>query len=62
MTPSKNTEISRLFKCDRATLSFYAAKDGKISVSFSGCDGSKVVLEDQAVEVSWETYLGRAQD
>jgi hypothetical protein len=44
-----------LFKCDSATLSFYASKDGKISVSLSGCDGSKVVLEDQAFEVSWET-------
>ena len=22
----------------------------------------KVVLEDRAFEVSWETYLGRAQD
>jgi transposase len=26
-------------------LSFYAAKDGKISVSFSGWDANKVVLE-----------------
>jgi hypothetical protein len=69
--PPKNTEISPLFKCDSATLSFYASKDGKITVSFSGWDASKVVLEDQdaskvvledqAFEVSWETYLGRAQ-
>jgi hypothetical protein len=50
------------FKCDSATLSFYASKDGKITVSFSGWDASKVVLEDQAFEVRWETYLGRAQD
>jgi hypothetical protein len=57
--PQKNTEISPLFKCDSATLSFYASKDGKISVSFSGWDANKVVLEDQAFEVSWETYLGR---
>jgi hypothetical protein len=60
--PQNHTEISPLFKCDSATLSFYASKDGKISVSFSGWDASKVVLEDQAFEVSWETYLGRAED
>jgi hypothetical protein len=42
-----------LFKCDSATLSFYASKDGKISVSFSGWDGNKVVLEGQAFEVAW---------
>jgi hypothetical protein len=56
VTPSKNTEIFPLFKYDIGTLSFYASKDGKISVSFSSCDASK----DQAFEVSWETYLGRS--
>jgi hypothetical protein len=38
--PQKTPEISPLFKCDSATLSFYASKDGKISVSFSLCRGS----------------------
>jgi hypothetical protein len=42
VTPQKNTEICPLFKCNSATLSFYASKDGKISVSFSGWDASKV--------------------
>jgi hypothetical protein len=28
-----------------ATLSFYATKDGKISISFSGWDSNKVALE-----------------
>jgi hypothetical protein len=36
-----------------ATLSFYASKDGKISVSFSRWDANRVVLEGQAFEVSW---------
>jgi hypothetical protein len=40
--PQKDTEISPLFKCDSATFSFYASKDGKITVSFSGWDASKV--------------------
>jgi hypothetical protein len=30
---------------DSATLSFYATKDGKISVSFQGWDASKTVLD-----------------
>jgi hypothetical protein len=38
----KTREISPLFKCDSATLSFYASKGGKITVSFSGWDASKV--------------------
>jgi hypothetical protein len=29
---------------------FYASKGGKISVSFSGWDASKAVLEDQAFD------------
>jgi hypothetical protein len=34
-----------LFKADSATLSFYATKDGKVSVSYQGWDQSKVVLD-----------------
>ena len=30
---------------DNATLSFYATKDGKITVSYPGWDQSKVVLD-----------------
>jgi hypothetical protein len=39
--------IAPLFKADNATLSFYATKDGKISVSYQGWDQSKVVLDGQ---------------
>jgi hypothetical protein len=46
-------QIPPLFKADSATLSFYASKDGKISVSFSGWDANRVVLEDQVFELSW---------
>ena len=42
-------EIPPLFKADSATLSFYAAKDGKISVSYQGWDQSKTVLAGQTV-------------
>ena len=45
MTPQKNTEIFPLFKCDSSTLSFYASKDGKISMSFSGWEQNRVVLK-----------------
>ena len=41
MSSQKTPEISPLFKCDSATLSFYASKDGKISVSFSGWDARR---------------------
>jgi len=40
-------ETAPLFKADSATLSFYATKDGKISVSYQGWDASKTVLEWQ---------------
>ena len=40
-------ESAPLFKADNATLSFYSAKDGKISVSYQGWDASKTVLEWQ---------------
>ena len=38
-------ETAPLFKADSATLSFYATKDGKITVSYQGWDQSKVVLD-----------------
>jgi hypothetical protein len=57
VSSQKTPEISPLFKADSATLSFYASKDGKISVSFSGWDANKVVLEDQVFEVSWRLTL-----
>jgi hypothetical protein len=41
VSSQKTPEISPLFKCDSATLSFYASKDGKISVSFSGWDARR---------------------
>ena len=40
-------EPAPLFKADSATLSFYATKDGKISVSYQGWDQSKTVLAGQ---------------
>ena len=46
-------EIAPLFKADNATLSFYATKDGKISVSYQGWDQSKTVLEGQQFVISW---------
>ena len=42
-------ESAPLFKADNATLSFYSAKDGKISVSYQGWDQSKTVLAGQTV-------------
>ena len=42
-------ETAPLFKADNATLSFYATKDGKISVSYQGWDQSKTVLARQTV-------------
>jgi hypothetical protein len=45
VTPQKNTEIFPLFKCDSSTLSFYTPKDGKISMSFSGWEQNRAVLE-----------------
>ena len=42
-------ESAPLFKADNATLSFYATKDGKISVSYQGWDQSKTVLEGATV-------------
>ena len=35
----------QLFKADNATLSFYATKDGKITVSYQGWDATKTVLD-----------------
>jgi hypothetical protein len=34
-------------------LSFYATKDGKISVSYQGWDASKTVLKGQQFVISW---------
>jgi hypothetical protein len=34
-------ESAPLFKADNATLSFYATRDGKISVSYQGWDATK---------------------
>jgi len=34
-----------LFKADSATLSFYATKSGRITVSYQGWDQSKTVLD-----------------
>jgi hypothetical protein len=42
-------ESAPLFKADNATLSYYSAKDGKISVSCQGWDQSKTVLAGQTV-------------
>jgi hypothetical protein len=47
------TEIAPLFKADSATLSFYATKEGKISVSYQGWDQSKTVLAGQQFVVTW---------
>src|SRR6516225_1324520 len=44
---------SPLFKADNATLSFYATKEGKISVSYQGWDQSKIVLAGQQFVVTW---------
>ena len=38
-------DIAPLFKADSATLSFYATKDGRITVTYQGWDQSKVVLD-----------------
>jgi hypothetical protein len=38
-------DIPPLFKADSATLSFYATKDGRITVAYQGWDQSKVVLD-----------------
>src|SRR6516165_1773666 len=46
-------ESAPLFKADNATLSFYATKDGKISVSYQGWDQSKTVLEGQQFVIKW---------
>jgi hypothetical protein len=52
-----------LFKVNpNVVLNVGWVRDGKLNVGFSGWDANKVVLEDQVFEVSWETYLGRAQD
>ena len=40
-------EIAPLFKADSVTFSFYATKDGKISVNYEGWDQTKVVLDGQ---------------
>jgi hypothetical protein len=50
--PTKTTSIAPLFKADSATLTFYASKDGKVTVSFQW-DASKVVLDGEVFEVSW---------
>jgi hypothetical protein len=42
---ASSSDIAPLFKADSATLSFYATKDGKITVSYQGWDQSKVVLD-----------------
>ena len=39
MAQPKTVQIPPLFKADSATLSFYATKDGKISISYSGWEG-----------------------
>jgi hypothetical protein len=51
--PSKTDQTSPLFKADVATLSFYATKDGKVSVSYPGWDDRKVVLPGQVFEIAW---------
>jgi hypothetical protein len=38
-------ETAPLFKADNATFSFYATKDGRITVTYQGWDQSKVVLD-----------------
>ena len=40
-------EIPPLLKADKATLTFYADKMGKISVAYQGWDGNRVVLGSQ---------------
>jgi len=50
---SLKEETAPLFKADSATLSFYATKDGKISVSYQGWDQSKTVLAGQQFVVTW---------
>jgi hypothetical protein len=49
----KPPSIAPLFKADSATLTFYASKDGKVSVSFQGWDDKKAVLDGEVFEVSW---------
>ena len=49
-------ESAPLFKADNATLSFYATKDGKISVSYQGWDQSKTVLAGQ---IMWTLIISR---
>ena len=50
---TKPAETSPLFKADSTTLSFYADKTGKLSVSFQGCSDRKVVLPGEVFEVRW---------
>jgi hypothetical protein len=45
VSTQKKLEISPLFKSDSATRPFYASKDGKITVNFSGWEQNRVVLE-----------------
>jgi hypothetical protein len=46
---SSSVSVLGRFKADNATLSFYATKDGKISISYQGWDQSKTVLEGATV-------------
>ena len=50
---SKTPQISPLFKAEKPTLTFYASKDGKVSVSYQNWESNKVVLEGEVFEVSW---------
>ena len=46
-------ESAPLFKADNATLSFYSAKDGKISVSYQGWDRARLCLRGKQFVLNW---------
>ena len=46
-------EIPPLFEADSAALTFYATKDGEISISYPGWDDKKAVLPGQVFEIRW---------
>jgi hypothetical protein len=47
----KSSDAPRLFKSEKGNFAFYWSKDRKVTLTYSGWDQSKVVLEGQVLEL-----------
>jgi hypothetical protein len=50
---SKLDKVPALLIADRATITFAAEKDGRITVTYANWDDKRVALPGEVFEVSW---------